>query len=374
MTAASSRQIELTAADWLARRESGDWSADDGARLEAWLAAATAHRVAFLRLEAAWVESGRLQALAAGRGASGPPERRPWTGAPWAKTPDRIAAGNDDTVDRIVSLDALVFSPRRPEKARRWAGAALAATVLMCGALSAWGWKTYTAVETASYASAAGQLRELRLSDGSRATLSGDSRIDVAMSRGERRIVLMRGEAFFEAAKDRQRPFVVDADARRVVAVGTRFSVRRDGPDLRVVVTEGLVRLESGSSQGQPPAPTALLPAGSSAHATRSGVLVRAGTVAEAERALDWRSGFLHFDDTPLAAAAAEFNRYSGRTLLMGDDATAALRIGGNFRWSNVDGFVRLLEQGFDVRAERRGEIIVLHDSREPARHASQQR
>jgi transmembrane sensor len=358
MTAASSRQIELTAAEWLARRESGDWSTDDGARLDAWLAAATAHRVAFLRLEAAWVESGRLQALAAGRTASGPPPR-----GPWATTPDRIAAGTDDGIaDRIGPLDALVFSPRRAEKPRRrWAGATLAATVLACGTLAAWGWKTYTAVETASYASAAGQLRELRLSDGTRATLSGDSRIDVAMSRGERRIVLARGEAFFQAAKDRQRPFVVDADARRVVAVGTRFSVRRDGPDLRVVVTEGLVRLESEPSQGQPPAPTALLPAGSSAHATRSGVMVRAGTVAEAERALDWRSGFLHFDDTPLAEAAAEFNRYSGRTVLMGDDATAALRIGGNVRWSNVDGFVRLLEQGFDVHAERRGEIIILH-------------
>ena len=368
MTAATSRQIELTAADWLARRESGDWSADDGARLEAWLAAATAHRVAFLRLEAAWVESGRLKALAAGRAQSGPPAR-----GPWATTTDRIATTDDDEVDdddkadhstrdRIAPLDALVFSVRRPEKPRRrGVGAAIAATVLLGGALAVWGWNVYTTVETASYASAAGQLRELRLSDGTRATLSGDSRIDVAMSRGERRIVLARGEAFFEAAKDRQRPFVVDADARRVVAVGTRFAVRRDGQDLRVVVTEGLVRLESEPSQGQPPAPTALLPAGSSALATRSGVLVRAGTVAEAERALEWRGGYLHFDDTPLAEAAAEFNRYSGRTLLMGDDATATLRIGGNFRWSNVDGFVRLLEQGFDVRVERRGEIIVLH-------------
>lgn len=376
MTAANSRQIELIAADWLARRESGDWSANDGARLEAWLAAATAHRVAFLRLEAAWVESGRLQALAAGRATSGPPPRGTWVSGPGAKTPDRIAAGTDDDLaDPIEPLDALVFSPRRAETPRRrWAGAALAATVLLAGALAAWGWNTYTAVETASYASAVGQLRDLRLGDGSRATLSGDTRIDVAMSRGERRIVLARGEAFFEAAKDRQRPFVVDADTRRVVAVGTRFAVRRDGPDLRVVVTEGLVRLESASSQGQPPAPTALLPAGSSAHATRSGVLVRAGTVAEAERALDWRSGFLHFDDTPLAEAAAAFNRYSGRTLLMGDDATATLRIGGNFRWSNVDGFVRLLEQGFDVRVERRGEIIVLHSRREPAGHVSQYR
>lgn len=358
MTAATSRQIELTAADWLARRESGDWSPDDDARLRIWLDVTTAHRVAFLRLEAAWGESGRLKALAAGREPPGTPAR-----GQWAKAPDRIAAGTDDTPDRIGSLDALVFSARRTEAPRRRPIGAAFAAALLCGALAVWGWNTYTAVETAHYASGVGQLRELRLSDGTRTTLSGDSRIDVSMSRRERRIALTRGEAFFEATKDRQRPFVVEADARRVVAVGTRFAVRRDGQDLRVVVTEGLVRLESTSSQGQPPAPTALLPAGSTALASRSGVLVRAGTAAEAERTLDWRGGFLHFDDTPLAEAAAEFNRYSGRTILMGDATTAALRIGGNFRWSNVDGFVRLLEQGFDVRVERRGEIIVLHSN-----------
>lgn len=365
MTAASSRQIELTAADWLARRESGDWSRDDDARLDAWLAAATAHRVAFLRLEAAWAQSGRLQVLAAGRVESGPPARGAWarTSADAIAAAPTLSTASPPAVDPGAGLDALVFSPRLREKPRRRAGTAIAAIVLLCGALAVWGWNAYTAVESATYASAVGQLRELHLSDGTRATLSGDSRIDVAMSRGQRRVVLARGEAFFEAAKDRQRPFVVDAGGRQVVAVGTRFSVRRDGPDLRVVVTEGLVRLESAASPGQPPAPAALLPAGSSALATRSGVLVRAGTVAEAERALDWRGGYLHFDDTPLAVAAAEFTRYSGRIVLMGDDATAALRIGGNFRWSNVDGFVRLLEQGFDVHAERRGEIIVLHSN-----------
>jgi transmembrane sensor len=37
------------------------------------------------------------------------------------------------------------------------------------------------------------------------------------------------------------------------------------------------------------------------------------------------------------------------------------MRIGGNFRWSNTEVFVRLLERGFPVRAERDGDAIVLH-------------
>ena len=88
------------------------------------------------------------------------------------------------------------------------------------------------------------------------------------LSRHERQIRLARGEAIFAVAKDPRRPFVVNAGTYQAVAVGTRFSVRRDARDLRVVVTEGLVRLESEPSQGQPPAPTALLPAGSSARFT----------------------------------------------------------------------------------------------------------
>ncbi|WP_206413223.1 DUF4880 domain-containing protein, partial [Lysobacter enzymogenes] len=61
---AASREIEHIAAQWLARRESGEWPAAAQAELDAWLARATAHRVAFVRLQAAWTQAARLKALA----------------------------------------------------------------------------------------------------------------------------------------------------------------------------------------------------------------------------------------------------------------------------------------------------------------------
>ncbi|NLA67403.1 MAG: histidine kinase, partial [Gammaproteobacteria bacterium] len=67
------------------------------------------------------------------------------------------------------------------------------------------------------------------------------------------------------------------------------------------------------------------------------------------------------FNDVTLAEAAAEFNRWNARPILVADEAAAALRIGGSFRWSNAEGFVRLLEQGFPVRAEVHDDRIVLH-------------
>ena len=160
---------------------------------------------------------------------------------------------------------------------------------------------------------------------------------------------------------DTGRPFVVTAGGRHVTAVGTRFSVRSDAQDVRVVVTEGKVRLDAPPGADGRATPVSLLPAGSVATAGRNGVFVRSLPVAEAERYLEWRSGFLTFDDATLASAAAEFNRFNTRKLELADATVGELRIGGNFRWANLDSFVRLVEMGFPVRAERLPDRIVLH-------------
>jgi len=222
------------------------------------------------------------------------------------------------------------------------------------------GWRHYTAVEQASYRTAIGEVQEVPLVDGSSATLSSDSQILVTLSRGERHVDLQRGEAFFVVAKDPSRPFVVSANGRRATAVGTRFAVRREDGAVRVVVTEGVVRLEPESHPGGSRQPTTLLPAGSVALAGDSGVVVHSESVLQAREYLSWRNGFLSFHDTPLASAVAEFNRYNTRKIVIGDTAIGSIRVGGNFRWANTDAFVRLLKQGFPIRAERaHGEIVL---------------
>lgn len=344
-------RIEARAADWLARRDGDAWSTTEAAALEAWLAEATAHRVAFLRLASAWEQAGRLAALGAGRArGDGPPPRGQWNALPERAPPP--VAGAD--------LGGLVFAPRTPARKSRVAGWFGAGAAALCVLALGIGWQAYDPADAALYATALGEVREVPLADGSHTTLASDSGIDVRLSRRERRIDLRQGEAFFDAAKDPDRPFVVAAGARRVVAVGTRFSVRRDGPDLRVVVTEGTVRLESDPVDGKA-LPAALLPAGSVAIAKRDGVLVRSMPLAEAAQLVDWRSGLLVFRDTPLAEAADEFNRYNLRKIVIADAAVADLRVGGSFRWANAEGFVRLLEQGFPVRAEYGDHAIVLH-------------
>ena len=334
----SSRQIERTAAQWLARRDGDHWSARDQTELETWLAAATAHKVAYLRLEAAWSESGRLRALGAGRSGT-------LAAGAWPARPRRPAATARPHPSR-----------RRPGRLLRRFGMLAAAAVLLAIGIGL-GWR-HQAVQRASYATAVGSLAEVTLADGSRATLSSDTRIAVSLSRSERHIELQQGEAYFTVRKDPARPFVVEAAEHGVVAVGTRFAVRRDGSHLRVVVTEGVVRLESHADEAPP---ATLLPAGSLALVSDGGTVVRSFPLDEADRYLGWRQGYVSFHHTPLAAAVAELNRYSTRKLVVADASIASLPLGGNFRWTNTEAFVRLLEQGFPVRAERHGEVIELH-------------
>lgn len=330
----SHRQIEHDAAAWLARRDAGPWGEAEQAALEAWLEAATAHRVAWLRLQAAWEQSARLRAL---------------------DTPARAAPAPG-----LPDLREVRFAARdraRPRR-RRIGGAALALAACLVLAWGLGGYRgAFDAAPTRHYQSALGQTRQVALADGSQVTLGSASRIAVRLARTRREIVLEDGEAFFAVAHDRQRPFVVAAGARQAVAVGTRYAVRRDGEALRVVVTEGTVRLDTPAAAGDA---ATLLPAGSIAEADARGVRVRRPGVAAAERLLDWRNGLLAFRDTPLNEAVAEFNRYNRRQLVVADARAGALRVGGQFRWDNLDGFVRLLEQGFPVCARPAGQRIEL--------------
>jgi len=372
-----SQQIEELAARWLARRDGSDWSERDEAEFQAWVGESTAHMVAFVRLEAAWKQAKRLKALSAGV----PPGQVP---APenWQLTPffDKRDPGQGPVSDFPAFPSA--SSQQQPETPDAGAGAppdtgtrgrhrkrqplrAIAAGFLLAvaGSLAWYVWQTEP-----DYSTPVGGLSSVPMPDGSKVTLNTDSEIRVAVTENERRVELRQGEAFFEVAKDPSRPFVVIVGKKRVVAVGTAFSVRRNGDDVRVAITEGRVRIEDAADRST--APDAVddkvltLSAGSIARATDAGVLVQQKPIPEIQSDLSWRTGYLIFRDTALADAIAEFNRYNVRKILIEDPNVAAIRVSGKFRSTQFEAFVRLLEEGFPVRARIVDGQIVLTDSR----------
>jgi len=191
------------------------------------------------------------------------------------------------------------------------------------------------------YRTPIGQRMAVTLDDGSRLTLDSDSRVRVAYSATERRLYLDRGEAMFEVAKHKQRPFIVSARDQIVTAHGTMFDVRLTHDKVRVVLVEGKVSVAS--------------PGGTVAMTPDDVLTARPGLVtlrrhSKGAELTSWRDGFLTFDDRPLAEAVEEINRYAPHPLVLADAEVGRMRISGAFRTDDTDAFVAALEEGFPVR------------------------
>jgi transmembrane sensor len=205
----------------------------------------------------------------------------------------------------------------------------------------------------------------LTLADGSTVELNHGGKIETDFTAATRRVRLVRGEAHFTVTKNPARPFIVEAGGVAVRAVGTAFDVRHATGAVEVLVTEGKVQVERPVPPSASPvalplavaAPTPLV-AGERAvvdiNAPTAPPVVAAVTPSEMAHALAWQGVRLEFAALPLAEVVTEFNLRNRQQLVVADAATGKLRVGGNFRADNVDGFVRLLEATFGVTALRR--------------------
>ncbi|GGB82450.1 FecR family protein [Glycocaulis alkaliphilus] len=178
---------------------------------------------------------------------------------------------------------------------------------------------------SADHVAAIGIPTLVELADGSTVWLNTDAAINVRYRANQREVRLLRGEARFEVAGDPSRPFSVWAAGGRATALGTVFTVRREGAETLVSVSEGRVAL---SSPGRAASSTSggegavILTAGQAAR-YRTG---RApGPVMAAVPSPDlWRRGVIAIDDMTLAEAFAEMDRYrAGRILLLADISRA---------------------------------------------------
>ncbi len=326
MTKAS--EISATAAAWLICTE-GQASSEQSEALQKWLDADARHRAAFIRLRAAWIRCDRFKLL-------------------------RPADGRIDP-DLLAKLE---LDPREPDSGSARAGVRLvawaadrkhwlagAAAVMVTVALL--GWLAAARIGWRDYETDVGDRERIALPDGSSIQLNTDSRLRVRVTTLRRAVELWRGEALFNVAVDRLRPFDVSAGGATVRAVGTVFSVRiHDDRRVEVLVAEGSVTV------GTPE----LLPLGSALSATETAI-VEVGAVsikrlppASVSRKLAWTSGRIAFEGETLTEAIREFNRYNRRRLAIADPSIRELRVGGIFAATDPDSFVAALEKSFGIR------------------------
>jgi transmembrane sensor len=306
--AETSDDVQSTAAAWAVRLDRGDLTPDEERELDTWLSADVRRVGALARAEAIWCDLDRLAALDKAGVESAPQVERRIDWKPW-----RAAAG--------FGLLA----------------------VLVAGAGGV-GYDQFAGRES----SRVGEIRRLVLDDGSTVVLNTDSVVQVRYHKHRRDIVLRKGEASFQVAHDKSRPFIVHAGSVSVKAVGTSFAVRESPTNVMVTVAEGVVEVARDR-----PAKTmerAYVGRDRQLVATASRPL-KPAVVGETQvsRQLAWREGLLMFDGETLAQAASEVNRYSQTPVMIDDPALGQRAFVGVFQVGDVKSFAQAAASAFDA-------------------------
>jgi transmembrane sensor len=316
------------AAAWLLRLESRELTPAERASLEHWIEQDPRHRAAFEQTRRAW---DGLEAHAAG------PE---------------VLALRERALARV----------RRAGTLRRRGPLALAASLAAAViAFAIWLPLRSPAVET--YVTAAGERSVVSLGDGSQVTLDETTRLSVRYTPKRRSLQLLAGQARFDVAHDRSRPFIVTAADHQVLATGTAFNVDLLARGLAVTLLEGRVQV-SPTDITAPQAVVELKPGEQLRVTADRRVVVDRGV--DLDGATAWQRGKLVFDEEPLASAVQRVNRYAARKIRLAPGAGGpGARVSGVYNSGDAVAFVQGVTAYLPVRAaEQPGGDILLSSSR----------
>lgn len=317
----TSRSIDDSAADWIARLDRGPLSEEEDQAFQAWLSGDPRRRGALLRADAVSMLGESARAL-------GP------------------------------QFDPKQFAePAKPRGLSRRKLIALIGTGGTVAAIAAIGFSLPAAAITTGL----GEVRLVTLDDGSTMMLNTETSVRVRYGARERSVELLYGEAYFTILADARRPFFVDLPGKRLRASRGTFRVRKlDGKPVDILVDQAKLELAAAS------APITLtLPEGSrlrfAPEAPVESLPVPQPIAPDlVSRELAWREGKLAFEGEPLGEAAASFARYSRTRIEIRDADLAREPVAGLFAASDPVGFSRAVARLFDAEMEQRGDVVVL--------------
>lgn len=328
--------IRDDAARWMALLDSGDCNEADRLAFARWLDEDPRHRWAFQELSEVWAQLRTLSDV------------KPLLDHP-----------------KVRRLPAAATGPRPaaalpPARRREWS-TALASVFALAGMVAF----LAANVGTERFETATGEIREVRLADGTTVELNALTRMDVEMDRESRHVRLTAGDAVFHVARD-GRPFVVSTDRGSVAALGTTFAVRQDGGTMEVSVLAGRVAVTraatglpltvyDGKVDFTPRPATAVLDPGERIDV--SAVLHDPESVRpdELRRDLAWRDGVVVYEDEPLQSVVRDMRRYSRVSIHLADRELRDLRVSGRFPIGDPTALLAHLGDHEGVRVDRGG-------------------
>lgn len=226
-------------------------------------------------------------------------------------------------LDQESSVSRKKIQPERhPSLKYGWA---IAAVVLLAVLLSVFAslyiWEQPASMK--SYATSNVEQRIITLDDGSVVRLNRDSNIEVwGNDRAPLREVRLKGEAFFDVAKDPDRPFIIHTDEAVVQVLGTSFNVK-EGDEVMVAVQEGIVSLRNRNYEEKS---AAKLTAGQLGLLSNDGQDVKIEET-NVENYMSWMNGYLRFESMPFDQVIRQLERIYGVEHKLDDPSISSVQL-----------------------------------------------
>ncbi|MBU2973268.1 FecR family protein [Zobellia sp. B3R18] len=190
-----------------------------------------------------------------------------------------------------------------------------------------------------------GERKQVELPDHSIITLNSGAQLKYPeVFSDEIRKVWVEGEAYFDVAKDIDRPFAVTANGFVIEVLGTKFNVNDNGETNTVSLESGKVQvtLEASGDKIQ------LLPREELIWNNCSGEVVKRSFDVNEKTA--WKDNILVLNEQPLNDALSRINAFYGVEFVLNDSLVAHKVISGAFENQSLTNFIQTLEFIADVK------------------------
>ena len=201
-----------------------------------------------------------------------------------------------------------------------------------------------------------GETYQLRLPDGSLVWLNSASSLTYSASlmKEGKRSVKLTGEGYFEIAKDKAHPFVVEAAGQQVEVLGTHFNVNAysDEPAVATTLLEGSVKVASGSDEK-------IIVPGEQAR-NRGGQL--SVTKVDTENIVDWKEGDFNLQNVDFRTAMRKIARWYDVEVVYDKSVPQAIEAGGWIsRNSKLSSILKLIENSGLVKFKIEGKKVYVY-------------
>lgn len=211
----------------------------------------------------------------------------------------------------------------------------------------------------ADYTTGTGEQRSIMLADGSTVLLNAGSALSVHITDKERRLTLYEGQALFTVAKDRTRPFIVEAQHGQTRALGTVFDIDIRPHLVAVTVIEGTVGVAPDVTLHSENSNMVVVQANSRIHYQENG-FVSALEDVDSDMETAWRRGKLIFNAKPLGDVVAELERYRSGTIIIASRRLHALQVTGVFDLTQPEEILQAIETTLPVTVTRLPFVTIL--------------